>query len=171
MTTFPFNDIPGLLSAADKIALRDLSAKCRHLPGVYVELGSYFGLSALCIAAGLDFARTLFCYDLFETDKLAEFQKNTERENCVPVVIPIVGDFRDTLKVKEICFAFVDADHSIETTKAAWDMIFPRLVKGGIILFHDVGHPSWPESSEYVQNLPQQYRCFEGLGLMAFKKP
>jgi predicted O-methyltransferase YrrM len=165
---FPFTEIEGYLSANDREALRDLSAKCRHLPGVYVEIGSYKGLSANCIAEGFDRGRTLFCYDFFGDGKFEEFIRNTEGNGIV--VAPVRGNFKDTLKLSQICFAFVDHSHTVDDTKAAVEMLWPRLSKGGLLLFHDYNHPDYMAATEFLDTLPYQTVETHDTGLMVFKK-
>lgn len=166
---FPFPNVEGYLSEADKIALRDFAAKCRHLPGVYVEIGSYKGLSALCIACGFDFARTLFCFDLFEPEKLDEFTKNTTIDGKV-FAAPIVGDFKGTFNLSSVCFAFVDHSHTLEDTKAAYELLWPRLSKGALLLFHDYFHPDYMPASEFLDTLKHKRVPIEGTGLIVFQK-
>jgi len=167
-TKFPFPTVEGLLSEKDKEALRSLSAKCRHLPGVYVEIGSFKGLSALCISEGFDRVRTLFCYDFFEPEKMSEFIQNTDDGEIV--VAPVEGDFKKTFALSTVCFAFVDHSHTLEDTKAAWELLWPRIVKGGLLVFHDYRHPMYLPASEFLDSLPEESTAPEGTGLVYFKK-
>lgn len=168
MIKFPFNEIEGLLSANDKVALRDLASQCRHLSGVYVEIGSYKGASAACIAAGFDFNRAIFAFDYFEDGKFEEFIGNMDAAGVVTA--PFRGDFRDTLKLKEICFCLIDHSHTLKDTQDAVEMVWPRLVKNGLMLIHDYQHEDYLPATEYIDTLPFKRVPLEGTGFIVFKK-
>jgi predicted O-methyltransferase YrrM len=164
---FPFPDVDGFLSDQDRHDLKMLSGRCATLPGDFCEIGSYKGLSALCIIAGMVGFKYLYCYDYFEPDKLPVFLENTAAYQAR--VTPVIGDFKNaSLAGKHFCFCFCDHSHTLEDTKAAYEMFWPRITNGGVFCCHDFGHEQWPESTEYLKSLPH-HRVIES-SIIAFLK-
>lgn len=173
--------IEGLLSEADMLRLKILCNEA-WAPGVapftFIEIGSLNGLSASCLISELSEDDRLYCFDLFEPEKLASFKRNLYAEWALNRITPIVGDFRTTLPpliagLPDISFAFVDHDHAADTTKAAWDMLWPRMAKGGILAFHDYGHPDYPGGTDYLRTRladNQHELPTEGSSIIAFTK-
>ena len=164
---FPFPEVDGFLSDQDRHDLKMLSGRCATLPGDYFEVGSYHGLSALCIIAGMVTFKYLYCYDWFEPDKVPIFMENTKNYAVRITMVP--GDFHMAqLTGKHFCFGFVDHSHQLSDTIAAYDMFWPRIVKGGILAFHDLNHPDWPEATEFLKTIPH-HRVIES-SIIAFLK-
>lgn len=175
MIQFPYNEVEGYLSESDRVYLGDLAFACSDLQGPMVEIGSYKGLSALCLKHGAP-SKKLFCFDFFEDDKVGAFQANMERAGVsVLGVIGSKGDFRSTIPAvlgnDSIALAFVDHDHQFVTTKAAYELIWPRLSSGGILAFHDYGHPDYPAGTKFIDTLTHKRLDFvPGSSVLAFKK-
>lgn len=153
MTAFPFDGVFGLLSDADKADLHRLSSLAGAVNGEYVEVGSYQGLSSLCIVSGMPKGRSLLCFDFFEPDKLPVFKKNAADAGYSNRIMIHVGNFKETMGAKlppSIAFAFIDHDHTLESTKASYDAIWPRLSIGGIIAHHDYRHPDYMEPTQFI---------------------
>jgi|GEM_PF-395617 len=117
--------------------------------GVYVEIGSYLGASACFIAAAIrdkKFNGKLHCVDPWKKDPVAgeretyeDFLFNTAEFD--KYIIPLRGtsfkkgrDFK-----KKLDYLFIDGDHSYKGVKIDVMSWFPKLKKGGIIIFHDIG--------------------------------
>jgi predicted O-methyltransferase YrrM len=137
------------LSIEEKRTLIRLAENCNGL--VYVEIGSFFGASACCIAEGIRSAgkkATLYCVDTWQndamgdrkrTDTYPEFLLNTQKysQTIVPLrgtSSEIAGSFE-----KKIDFLFIDADHTYEGVKGDVDVWFPKLHDGALVIFHDIG--------------------------------
>lgn len=121
---------------------------------VCVEIGSYLGMSALCIASSKH-CKTLYCVDTWNNEGMSEgsrdtysdFVKNTIKYN--DKIIPLRGDsYTIGLSFKfDIDFLFIDGDHSYEGAKKDIDVWLPKLRSGGILLMHDSG---WAEGIQKV---------------------
>lgn len=173
MITFPYDSIDGLLSAEDRIGLRDLAASCKELPGVIVEIGSYKGLSACCIMDGLP-NKTIICMDWFEIPKRYIFWQNIEDAGFRGRVTTAVGDFKQGTSLFEdliergIAFSFCDHTHSLDDTKFAHDWLWPLIQPGGILAFHDYRNNLYPEATVWLDTLPHK-RVLE-TSILAFRK-
>lgn len=167
---FPFDEVEGLLAPWDKSNLRTLANWAGKTSGEYMEIGSLNGLSALCIMSGMPPGRTMHCYDWFEPDKLKAFQHNLLKAGQIGQAVVHAGDFNATLTVTPpFAFAFVDHDHSLENTRTAYQRIWPKLNIGGILAFHDFGHPDYPGGTDFIKTLPHD-PILEDRGIIAFQR-
>lgn len=166
---FPFETVDGYLSSADRLNLKMLAERQSNVFGSFAEVGSYKGLSALCIMAGNTSGKYLDCFDYFEPDKLMEFERNIG-DAVYWHVVPHVGDFKNAKFDSSAFFSLVWVDHShtLEDTKAAYDMFWPKLSPGGVMAFHDFRHPDYPEPTEFLESLPHK-RILE-TSILAFEK-
>lgn len=170
---FPFSEIEGFLSSEDRVNLKMLAEKCADVNGVYVEIGSYCGLSALCINEGMPAKKELMCLDWFEPEKLVKFIANIANAKTPWNIGHITGDFRNTFEkspedMPQISFCFCDHDHKLDSTKAVYDYIWPRLSLGGILAFHDYLHEDYQEPRAFLDALPHK-RILE-TQILAFQK-
>ncbi|HOY49018.1 MAG TPA: O-methyltransferase [Flavobacteriales bacterium] len=106
-------------------------------PELILEIGTYTGYSALCLAEGLA-----------ENGKLITIDNNPERDELVKryiaesdltgKVIPMIGDAHDLIPHLEGTFdlVFIDADKS--SYADYFDLVIDRMRKGGIILSDNV---------------------------------
>ncbi len=106
-------------------------------PELILEIGTYTGYSALCLAEGLS-----------ETGKLVTIDNNPERDEIVKRyiglagmegrIIPMIGDAHDLIPLIEGTFdiVFIDADKS--SYSDYFDLVIDRIRKGGIILSDNV---------------------------------
>lgn len=164
-----------LISEEDGKDLSQLAAKCLKLPGEFIEIGSYQGASAEAIRRGMDRRRMLYCFDLFAPEDAKAFNEHMIHIGENASVNMFMGDFRDTLPpllkngFSSIAFAFIDHDHELETTKAAYNLIWPMLDAGGILAFHDFLHPIYNRADPFLKSLPHpKVICRQGL--IAFTK-
>lgn len=170
---FPYNEIEGYLSQQDRLTLKELAERCSALLGAYMEIGSYKGLSACCINEGMPPTKTLYCFDWFEPDKLPIFIANIANAKYPHNIGHVSGDFKNHLGVIKdelppIAFAFVDHSHTLSDTIAAHEWIWPRLAPGGIVAYHDRGHPEWPEATAWLEALP--HKRVSDNAIIAFQK-
>jgi predicted O-methyltransferase YrrM len=143
----------------EKFMLRKLSIKARG--NAFVEIGSYLGASSCFIAAGIEKSANggkLYCIDTWKNDTMTEgkqdtykdFLKNTSKYKNI--IVPIRGFSEEAvrssqLEKKNIDFLFIDGDHSYTGCKSDWNLFFPLLKKGAIVIFHDSG---WAEGVQRV---------------------
>jgi caffeoyl-CoA O-methyltransferase len=101
-----------------------------------VEVGTFTGYSAVCIARGLPADGTLHCFDLSEewTQIAHEYWQRHGLERKIELHL---GDARQTLadwkSNDPIDFAFIDADKT--GYDSYFELLLPRLRPGALILF------------------------------------
>jgi predicted O-methyltransferase YrrM len=125
-----------------------LYAWALHTPrrGVAVEIGSYLGSSAACIAAAIRHRKGhLFCVDTWKNDAMnegprdtfSEFLRNTApwRTHITPLrglSAEVAGSFD-----RVVDFLFVDGDHSYGGCCQDVGSWLPKLRSGGSLVLHD----------------------------------
>lgn len=129
---FPF-EIDGWLSPNEGAKLAELAKGKRVL-----EIGSYCGLSTVCLARTASQVVAVDPHDGRATprpkDTRAEFLSNlvrygvNERVAVHPSLDDVTGPFD---------LAFIDGDHSIDAVRSDYRRIVPMLAPDGLIAFHD----------------------------------
>ena len=133
-----FKSTPGAMSCAEGEALSRLAASAPT--GIYIESGSHSGKSTVAIASALHRGCELHMIDpdfkrptaaiLGDLQSVSEATFIFHISPSVEALPRISGDF---------AFVFLDSgDHSYELCRAECDIVAPRMVKGGIIAFHDL---------------------------------
>ena len=114
-----------------------------------VEIGSYLGVSANFIAAGIrDKAPNakLYCVDPWKEDYMKkerstykDFLENTKKFK--KYIKPLKGTSAKVSKDfnEKVDYLFIDGDHSYKGVKVDVDKWFSKLKKGAVVIFHDVG--------------------------------
>ena len=166
--------IPGWLSRQEADLLYEL---CQP---PWCEVGSWLGRSLNVLEKkGHGYAVESFQArpELSHPDNTREnFRRYTEKANFTL----LDGDFRDMAEqVPEIAFLHLDADHSYQGTKEAFDLYAPKLRKGCFLVLHDVftenpklGH-AWPGVYRFASELMADpgWICVGGAGRSAaFRK-
>jgi len=122
--------------------------------GIIVEIGSWKGKSTVWLARGskagnktriyaidpFDGRDSKFItipqpdYSVFEI-----FKDNIRKAGLNDLITPIVSRSQDASdKIKErIEFLFIDGAHGYEFVKKDFELYFPKVLRGGIIVFHD----------------------------------
>jgi caffeoyl-CoA O-methyltransferase len=104
-----------------------------------IEVGTFTGYSAICIARGLPHDGQLLCCELDE-EWTRRARANIERAGVADRVELRLGPALDTLRAlpaePDFDFAFVDADKP--GYAAYYEELLPRLRQGGLILFDNV---------------------------------
>jgi len=130
--------------------------------GAFVEIGVYRGDSALLLST---FDRELFLYDTFngipckdelDTCSIGEFA-DTSYEAIVkllPNATVVKGIFPESLvPMPPVAFVHADADQ-YQSTKAILEVMPPRMVRGGFMLFDDFGNPKCEGCTKAVSESP-----------------
>ena len=131
-------------------------------PKLIIEVGTFTGYSATCLAEGLAQGGKLITYEI--NDEVAVLaQKHFESAGISDVVEIKIGDATDLLKKidEEIDLIFIDAD-KVNYSKY-WKILFPKLRPGGIIIADNV---VW--SGKVLD--PENQQDEETQGLIAFTK-
>jgi predicted O-methyltransferase YrrM len=154
----PIDTVRTHLTGKERYRLYRLS---KQKSGIFVEIGSYLGVSACFIARAIsekNDGSKLYCIDTWKNDAMSEgkkdtydaFLRNTKeyRDFIVPIrgkSEAVIGDVEK--KIKAIDFLFIDSDHSYEGCKKDWELYSPFLGKGSYVIFHDIG---WAEGVRQV---------------------
>ncbi len=149
-------DIPTYTTANELIKLYELSKALKE-ESVAVEIGSYIGASSLMVGLGLKNNCKLYCIDTWQNDAMTEgnwdtFKQFTTNTNLVKnKIAPIKSNSKDAVSqiTTMVDFIFIDGDHSYEGVKTDFDLWFPKLKQGGVIVFHDW---EWAEGVKRVIN-------------------
>lgn len=93
---------------------------------------------------------------------LPSFKENIAAAGVADTVDIIV---QDTVRAaehhqSEISLLFIDANHTLKAVQADFDAWFPKLVAGGIVVFHDYGNSNWPDIKVVVDNLLDRFSYF-----------
>lgn len=173
-----FQQIHGWLSRNESRALMLLAAYAPlNLP--VVEIGSFKGLSTCYLSFGLALTGRgkLTAIDHFQGSpehQLGQFEQVTEivttgstfetfhnnllQRKLWPKVIPKVmsTDIAGAAWQDPIGLLFLDAEHSFVATQHDFNLFAPHVVKGGLVAFHDVENPVWPEVRQFYDALVSQ---------------
>jgi predicted O-methyltransferase YrrM len=144
--------IEGWLSDAQGCALfRAASATTGK--GFIVEIGSWKGRSTAWLAAGARLAAArVYAVDPHigsredpEATTLAAFRANLTDAGLADVVEPLVMTSAKAARMLDgpVELLFIDGDHSYEAVRLDADLWLPKLVEGGIVMFHDVSTTSY----------------------------
>ena len=146
------------------------STQCLNVPGEFVECGVDRGGSARLLAQVMhDSGKYLHLFDTFtgmpETDPLLDLHKKGDfpevgihkvasyigHENEVKLHPGIVPQSFEGLEQMKVAFAHLDLDiHS--ATLGACSFLYPRMAKGGIMVFDDYGRPSCPGARKAIDD-------------------
>jgi hypothetical protein len=146
-------------SVKDAYDIYQLILETRNVEGAVAEFGSYRGHSGLIISEllrKLEIGKNVYLCDTFESFPVEEigidrFWSNTHHVNFEeikkvfkdhPNVRLIKGDFADTIdSIPENRFSFVYVDcDSYRAVRLVSEKIYPKLNRGGVIVYEDYGH-------------------------------
>ncbi|MGG8496293.1 O-methyltransferase [Tenacibaculum sp. TC6] len=127
---------PRMLSGAFQGRVLSMISKLIN-PKTILEIGTYTGYSALCLAEGLQYDGTLFTID--KNEELEELQyKYFQKSEYRNQIKSYVGNALDIIPTLEVTFdlVFIDADKSNYLNY--FNLIIERMNKGGVILSDNV---------------------------------
>lgn len=106
-------------------------------PKIILEIGTYTGYSAICLLEGIKDGGKLITIDINEeiSEKASSFFKKSKYNKSIEYII---GDAQDIIpRVKQnFDLVFIDADK--ENYSKYYDIVYPKLSKGGFILVDNV---------------------------------
>jgi len=122
--------------------------------GIIIEIGSWKGKSTIWLGKGSKIGNKIRIYAIDPFDGRDSkfitipqpdysvfeiFKDNIEKAGLDGLITPIVSRSQDTSeKIKEgIELLFIDGAHEYEFVKKDFELYFPKVIKGGIIAFHD----------------------------------
>jgi predicted O-methyltransferase YrrM len=139
--------IEGWLSDAQGRALLAAAAATTGR-GAIVEIGSWKGRSTVWLAEGARLAgQRVHAIDRHTQSRedpsantLAEFLGNINRAGVADVVDPLVMSSADAAAVVRgpVELLFIDGDHSFDGVRRDAEIWLPRVMDGGLVMFHDV---------------------------------
>lgn len=136
-----FKETPGALSCCEAIAIYNIVQNISR--GTYAELGSHKGKSGMAAAAGLK-PGTFYLVDLiFDDEKIAlDVAKRVYHAGSGIETEPVCMYSTEFIQTKDnYSYVFVDTgDHSEQLVMSEVKLLEDRMVKGGIIAFHDYGN-------------------------------
>ena len=133
-----FKSTPGAMSCAEGLALSRLTASAPT--GIYIESGSYSGKSTVAIASALHRGCELHMIDPDFKRPTAAILGDLQSASADTFIFHISPSVEALPRIAgDFAFVFLDSgDHSYELCRAECDIVAPRMVKGGIIAFHDL---------------------------------
>lgn len=157
------SEIKGFLAEDEMDALYELGLVCSKL-GPCLEIGSYCGLSAICIGLGVkenkgvlfsidhhrgseehQYGEEYFDPDLYDTENkrvntFPEFEKNIEKADLLDTVIPIVAKSHVVARhwATPLSLIFIDGSHSFESAKKDYVSWATHIKPGGLLAIHDI---------------------------------
>ena len=154
----------------------------QNSPGDIVEIGAYMGGGTVKLAEfAKRYAKKVYAIDIFDASLDDTVSPNGVRASEVyqaylygePMlkvyqeatrgfdnIITIKADSR-TVKFpedQEFIFGFVDGCHQEEYVENDFHLIWPNLVSGGVLGFHDYRFDDWPEVTRAVDRLLETYK-------------
>lgn len=126
--------------------------------GAVVEIGSWQGLSTICLAAGSKRRgrEPVTAIDPFEVVPLAGFTANIARAGLGDWVRPVVGlsyQVAATWGGVPIRLLYVDGNHDYEAVCRDYADWAPWVIPGGLIAFHDAVEPGYPGVSRALDEV------------------
>lgn len=157
---FP-KDVDGYLWPREGLALYNLAQMNKNL-GAIVELGGYFGRSAICLAQGSKAISggKVYSIDIFKEEEdskvkkfLPAFNKNIKKYKLQEYIEPIEGSFEDISQdwVKPIRLLFIDGEHDKKELRKDFNSWEKFVYPGGIIIFHD--SLIWPDVTKNIREI------------------
>ena len=161
-TARKFPDAAGMQIGPEQGSFMTLLAKLAGARQA-VEVGTFTGYSAICVARGLDEGGRLLCCDVSE-EWTTVARGYWQRAGLADRIELRLGPAADTLRAlppgTSLDFAFIDADKTGYV--AYWDLIVPLIRPGGVILVDNtLSHGRVVDLREQDDNV-QGIRRFNG---------
>lgn len=145
-----FPEVLGYITEPERIALQACVLSVSKIPGDAFEVGSLNGLSALLTLSVLPSHKDFLCIEKGQVETLCE---NLTKYGLGEKAGAVCQDFKSMEIAAEFCFGFIDHDHTYENTMAAFDKFWPLISKGGVLAFHDYGHPDYPGGTKAIDEI------------------
>ena len=147
----------GMMPPAQLLAMYELAVS-GDVVGDVVELGAWVGLTTSYLAAACDVrgGGTVYAVDTFQGTReggttyasighhggstLPTFERQILRAGVGHRVKPLMGLTTEMAKIypgRPVRLLIIDADHSFEGVKTDFDVWWPHVAPGGVIVFHD----------------------------------
>lgn len=137
-----FKSTPGAMSVCEGLALSRLAYESGGFrnEGIYIESGSHSGKSTVAIASALYEECELHMIDPDFKRPPSDILGDLKSASEATFIFHIAPSVEALPRIAgELSFVFLDSgDHSYELCRAECNIVAPRMVKGGIIAFHDL---------------------------------
>lgn len=155
--------IPGSVSTKEAVYLYEQAKKCKR--GVIVELGSWYGRSAICLGLGSKNGEGVKVYAIDphtgspdqrtykKVNTFEAFKKNIQNAGLESIVEPIVATSEEAAKnwTRSAELVFADANYyNYEETKKDFFRWSKFLIKGGVYAMHG----TVPSVSGILEGIP-----------------
>lgn len=109
-------------------------------PKIVVEIGTAKGISAIVIAQALDDNNKgkIYTIDPVEQELVKIAIRKSGLSHRIEYIIDYSYNAIPKLNLPKIDFVFIDGDHSYENVLADFNLVKDSVVRGGLIVFHDV---------------------------------
>lgn len=149
-----FKQTEGALSVSECIAIMNIASEAPE--GIYIELGTYYGKSAMSAAATLKSGVFHLVDPIFQDIELSkkvgiDVYRVTKRDITIDVINAVSTDIIP--KLNRFSYVFVDSgSHQDGLPLEEVRLLEDRVIKGGIIAFHDWGSQfkEVKEASDYL---------------------
>lgn len=173
--------VPGKCAKEGMIYLCEL-AHDLQVPGVFVDLGTYQGRSAMVLAGGSlgnHLGRRIVSIDNYTEGPNAkdpsegeppQFWQVRRRFKCRGRVHLVWGNTTDVPMVcqrEPVALVFVDADHNRSGVLADIQTWKPLVVPGGLMVFDDYGNDRWPDVKPLVDEMMADWERLDVRGTVA----
>jgi MMP 1-O-methyltransferase len=168
--------VHGWLSTTEGKALYKAARKCTGR-GVIVEIGSWQGKSTIWLAHGSRAGRNVKVHAVDphtgstehheaygEVWTYEQFCRNINKAGVEDVIEPHVAFSEEFAKGfnEPVELVFVDGLHEWEGVKGDFDAWFPKVVEGGVMMFHDT--TCWDDCRKLVVDYVFKSRVFKKVG-------
>jgi MMP 1-O-methyltransferase len=164
--------IDGWLSDAQGRALFTAAAATTGR-GAIVEIGSWKGRSTVWLAAGARLAgQRVHAIDRHtqsledpSANTLAEFLQNIEMAGVADAIEPLVMSSAEAAGIVRgpVELLFVDGDHSFDGVRRDAEIWLPRVMDGGLVMFHDVATAGYDGPRRIFRRMVCWNRRFAGI--------
>ena len=136
------------VSKVQRLALFE-EASARIQLGLFLEIGSYLGATAVTLAAAMHRCSngTVYCVDTWQNETMNEGKRSTfdefkENTDAFTNIIPIIGRSASVQMpfTGQVDLVFIDGDHSYAGVKADVERFSPFVREGGCLALHDHSH-------------------------------
>ncbi len=129
---------------------------CMVQPSKVLEIGTYTGYSAICLAKGLTQGGKVHTID--HNEELEDFTRSFFREaDLEDAIVYHIGEALDVLPAVEGPFDLVFLDADKENYIAYYDLVFHKVKRGGVILADNVLWSGKVFSEEAAGNDPEAH--------------
>ena len=169
------SNVEGWLDDKEGELLYSLAKRCAG-KGVIVEIGSFKGKSTIWLGKGSKSGKKVRIYAIDPHTggswykrmrrhvwSLDDFEKNIRNAEVDDIIIPIVKTSEEAAQRFDhpIELIFIDGLHEYEHVKKDFTLWYPKVIDGGIMVFHDT--VGWPGPKKLVEEFLYKSKNFRNV--------